>query len=162
VTGEACASIEAHKSFSTSGRLAPLSIISSVRFSAARRDSACDGVVVFRPCPDSDPPGCARLAALLSCMSWSGVKCNSGELIVFSIWGPVYESFVIDKCSRTAHSPGAHDLIQSSNCLFYLRMSSSMPERRDGNRPAPVLTNIAATTMTNAIFVRLNMIASHT
>jgi hypothetical protein len=129
VTGEACASIEAHKSFSTSGRLAPLAIISSVRFSAARRDSACDGVVVFSPGPDSDPPGCARLAALLSCMSWSGVRCNSGELIVFSIWGPVYDSFVINKCSRTAHSPGAHDLIQSSECLCYLRMSITQASR---------------------------------
>ena len=32
----------AHKSFKTSERLAPLAIISSVRFSAANRDSACD------------------------------------------------------------------------------------------------------------------------
>jgi len=41
VTGEAWASMEAHKSFRTSERLAPLAIISSVRFSAADRDSRC-------------------------------------------------------------------------------------------------------------------------
>src|SRR4029077_12555693 len=38
-TGGAWASMAAHKSFSTSGRLAPLAISSSVRFSAANKDS---------------------------------------------------------------------------------------------------------------------------
>jgi hypothetical protein len=31
---------------------------------------------------DSDPLGCAVLAALLSCLSRSGVRGDSGELIV--------------------------------------------------------------------------------
>ncbi len=77
--------MEAHKSFSTSLRLAPLANISSVRFSAASRDSACDGVGVLGPCLDSDPAGCTTLAGLLSCISWSGLSRGSGELITFSL-----------------------------------------------------------------------------
>src|SRR5437879_11779996 len=73
--------LAAHKSFSTSERLAPLAIISSVRFSAANRDSACDGVVVFGPCLDSDPAGCTTLAAALSCISWVGWRRDSGAHI---------------------------------------------------------------------------------
>ncbi len=47
--------MEAHQSFRISERLAPLAIISSVRSSAANRDSACDAVLVFDRCLDSDP-----------------------------------------------------------------------------------------------------------
>ena len=45
-TGEASTSMEQHRSFSMSFRLEPLAIISSVRFSAANKDSACDAVLV--------------------------------------------------------------------------------------------------------------------
>src|SRR5260370_17567887 len=82
--------MEAHKSFRTSERLAPLAIISRVRFSAANRDSACDGVAVFRPCLDSDPAGCTTLVASPSCISWSGLSRKSGELIIFSILGSTF------------------------------------------------------------------------
>ena len=71
-----------HKSFKTSERLAPLAINSSVRFSAAKRDSACDGVVVFDPCLDTDPACCAEPAAALSCISWSGLRGDPGELFI--------------------------------------------------------------------------------
>src|SRR5216684_2974535 len=74
--------MEAHRSFKTSERLAPLAIISSVRFSAASRDSACDGVVVFGPCFDTDPLGCVTPAAALSCISWCGLKRDSEELFI--------------------------------------------------------------------------------
>ena len=40
----------------------------------AKRDSACDGVVVFDPCLDTDPACCAEPAAALSCISWSGLR----------------------------------------------------------------------------------------
>jgi len=40
--------MEAHKSFRTSERLAPLAIISRVRFSAANRDSAGMGFDIHR------------------------------------------------------------------------------------------------------------------
>jgi len=43
--------------------------------------------------------------------------------------GPGYDSFVISKCSRTAHYPGARDLIQSLDCSFYLRMSITQASR---------------------------------
>src|SRR6267154_6336017 len=86
----------AHKSSSTSERLAPLAIISSVRFSAANRDSACDGVVLFRPCLDSDPPGCTTLEASLSCVSWSSLSRDSGELVIFSILVPASDTFSYD------------------------------------------------------------------
>jgi hypothetical protein len=46
ITGEASTSMEQHRSFSMSFRLEPLAIISSVRFSAANKDSACDAVLV--------------------------------------------------------------------------------------------------------------------
>ena len=76
--------MEAHKSLRTSERLAPLAIISSVRFSATNRDSACDGVAVFGSGLD---PSTAP-AVSLSCISWSGLSRGSGELITFSILGP--------------------------------------------------------------------------
>src|SRR5258708_5015777 len=82
LAGGACASMTAHKSSSTSDRLAPLAIISSVRFSAASRDSTCDGVVVFDACLDADPAGCATLAAALSCISWSDLSRDSGKLFI--------------------------------------------------------------------------------
>src|ERR1700687_4711381 len=72
-------------------RLCSFAVISSVRFSAANRDSACDEVVVFGPCLDSDPTDCTPLAASLSCISWSGLRRDSGELIIFSILGPAYD-----------------------------------------------------------------------
>src|SRR5439155_16524077 len=72
----------AHKSFRTSERLAPLAIISSVRFSAANKDSACDGLVVFGPCSDSDPAGRTTVAAPLSCISWIGLRRDSGEFFI--------------------------------------------------------------------------------
>src|SRR2546428_13812363 len=72
----------AHKSFKTSERLAPLAIISIVRFSAARRDSAFDGVLVFGPCFDSGPAGCTTLMALLNCISSSGLRRDRGTLHV--------------------------------------------------------------------------------
>jgi|SRR5438552_10757845 len=65
-----------HKSSRTSDRLAPFAIISSLRFSAANRDSACDGVVVFGTCFDSDPAGRTTLAALLNCVPWSGLRAR--------------------------------------------------------------------------------------
>src|ERR1700704_240753 len=58
--------MEAHRSFRTAERLAPLAIISSVRFSAANSDSACHGV--FGPCLDSDSAG--------------GLRLGSGELLI--------------------------------------------------------------------------------
>src|SRR5260370_5734879 len=94
----AWASMAAHKLFRTSGRLAPSAIISSVRFSAATRDSACDcdRAVVRGPCLDSDPAGLSTPAAALSCVFWSGLSRRSGEPITFSIWIPVYAPRVID------------------------------------------------------------------
>src|ERR1700689_558710 len=71
-----------HKSVKTSERLAPLAINSSVRFSAAKRDSACDGVVVFDPCLDKDPACCDAPAAALSCISSSGLRGDPGELFM--------------------------------------------------------------------------------
>jgi hypothetical protein len=87
----AWASMAAHKLFKTSGRLAPLAIISSVRFSAATSDSACDRAVACGPCLDSDPAGLTTPAASLSCVFWSGLSRRSGEPITFSIWIPVYD-----------------------------------------------------------------------
>src|SRR3984893_18102780 len=57
VTGEPCASMTAHKSFRTSERLAPFAIFSSVCFSAASKDSACDGAAIFGTGFDSDSAG---------------------------------------------------------------------------------------------------------
>src|SRR6266849_6529495 len=88
--------MEAHKSFKTSDRLAPLAIISSVRFSAAKRDSACDGVLAFATCLDSGPVGRSTPAASTTCILWSGLSRDSGELITFSILGPVYDPCVIN------------------------------------------------------------------
>jgi hypothetical protein len=70
-----------HKSSRTCERLAPLAIISSVRFSAANRDSACDGLVVFA-CFDSDSAGCTTLTVSLSCISWSGLSRDSRKLFI--------------------------------------------------------------------------------
>src|SRR6266704_5323241 len=99
--------MEAHKSFRTSERLAPLAIISSVRFSAANRDSACDGFAIFGPCLDSGPAGRATPEASPSCISRSGLRRGSGELITFSVVGPVYDPLVITYASRTAHATEA-------------------------------------------------------
>src|SRR5258708_34816423 len=87
--------MEAHKSLRTSERLAPLAIISSVRFSAANRDSACDGFAIFGPCLHSSPASRAAPAASQSCISWFGLRRGSGELITFSVLGPVYDPLVI-------------------------------------------------------------------
>src|SRR6267378_4524209 len=91
--------MEAHKSFRTSERLAPLAIISRVRFSAASRDSARDGVVEFACCLDSDPSGCATLAAALGCISWSGLRLDSGELLI-SIGRRVPQGYHARRSSR--------------------------------------------------------------
>src|SRR5258708_27105558 len=47
IAGGECASMKAHKSSSPPDTLSPLAIISSGRFSAARRVSTCDRGVVF-------------------------------------------------------------------------------------------------------------------
>jgi len=72
VTGEPCASMAAHKSFKTSERLAPFAIFSSVRFSAANRDSACVGVAGFSGC-------FTTLGEALPSVSWYG---DSGKLFI--------------------------------------------------------------------------------
>src|ERR1700722_7325987 len=59
----------------------PLAIISSVRFSAANRDSACDAVVVSGSRLDSDPPGRITLVASLRCILWPISSCDSAEFI---------------------------------------------------------------------------------
>src|SRR5260370_32965032 len=87
-TGGSCASMEAHKSFKTSERLAPLAIISRVRFSAVNRDSAGDGSAILGPCLGSGLASCATPAASQSCISWFGLRRGSGELITFSILLP--------------------------------------------------------------------------
>jgi hypothetical protein len=83
--------MEAHKSLRTSERLAPLAIISRVRFSAANRDSACDTAAAFRPRLDSDRSDWTTLVASLTCISWPGLSRGSGVLITFSILVPVYD-----------------------------------------------------------------------
>src|SRR5882762_1194414 len=106
----------AHKSFSTSERLAPLAIISSVRFSAANRDSACDGVVVFGPCLDSDPAGCTTLAAALSWISWIGWRRDSGELIYrLAVPGPSCQTVILD-CKNNAHFLTRSQEIANDQC----------------------------------------------
>src|SRR6267142_211757 len=111
-----------HKSFKTSERLAPLAIISRVRFSAANRDSACDGVVAFGPCLDADPAGCTALAAALKYTSWSDLRFDSGELFI-SIGHPDLE----------AHHAGATTTaLISAACVFL----SYPPAGRD-ERPIP-------------------------
>lgn len=82
VTGGACASMAAHKSFRTSERLAPLAIISSVRFSAVSRDSACDAVGGFGAYFDSDPAGRAMLGVSSNRTSWCCSSWDSGELFI--------------------------------------------------------------------------------
>src|SRR5713101_2380947 len=72
--------MEAHKSFRTTERLAPLAIISSVRFSAASRDSARDGPVIFSR--SFDLAGGATLTASLSCISEYGSRRDSWELFI--------------------------------------------------------------------------------
>src|SRR6267154_2856151 len=86
--------MEAHKSFRTSARVAPLAIISRVRFSAASTDPACDAAVAFRPRLDADPSDRTTLVASLTWISWSGLSRGSGELITFSILVPVYDPLV--------------------------------------------------------------------
>src|ERR1700730_11832086 len=44
--------------------------------------------VIAVTCLDSDPVGCTTLAASLSFISCSGLRCNCGELIIFSTWVP--------------------------------------------------------------------------
>jgi hypothetical protein len=70
--------------------VAPLAIISSVRFSAPNRDSARDGVAVFGPCLDSDPASCIAVALLLRFISWPGLRLDRGELTIFSGLGRAF------------------------------------------------------------------------
>jgi hypothetical protein len=77
VTGEPSASIETHRSFRTSERLAPFAIFSSVCFSAASNDSACDRAWIFGDGFDSDSDGCAALAASLKCTSVAAIPGDS-------------------------------------------------------------------------------------
>jgi len=79
ITGEATTSMEWHRSFSISFRLAPSAISSSVRFSAANRDSARDAVVVHGPPFDSVLAGCSTPAASLRCILWPIPSCDSAE-----------------------------------------------------------------------------------
>src|SRR5207244_2739184 len=97
-------SMAVHKSSRTSDRLAPFAIISSLRFSAANRDSACDGVVVFGPCFDSHSAGRTTLAALLNCVPWSGLRRDSGEFIIFSLLGSALRPFALRYHSRPMHA----------------------------------------------------------
>jgi hypothetical protein len=93
-----------HKSSRTSDRLAPFAIISSLRFSAANRDSACDGVVVFGPGFDTDPAGRTTLVASPSCISWAGLSRKSGELIIFSILGSTFDPSRYDTTQGQLHA----------------------------------------------------------
>src|SRR5216684_6318673 len=125
--------MEAHKSFKTPERLAPLAIISRVRFSAANRDSACDGFATCSPCLDSGLAGGATPAASPSCISRSGLRRGSGELIRFSVLGPVYDPLVITYASRTAHATGAGshsrlpwiEIVYDLPCAYQLRGPAS-------------------------------------
>jgi hypothetical protein len=61
--------MEAHRSFSTSERLAPFAIFSSVFFSDASKDSASDGAAT----------GCAAFRCIAEMISGSG---DSGEFFI--------------------------------------------------------------------------------
>jgi hypothetical protein len=69
--------MEAYRSFRTSERLAPFAIFSSVCFSAAGKDSACDGAAIFGAGFDSDSAGCAALAASLKCIWVAAIPGDS-------------------------------------------------------------------------------------
>src|SRR5277367_4397452 len=79
VAGGAWASIAAHKSVSTSERLAPFAIISSVRLSAANRGSARNEAVVLGPCLQSDSASWTVLAAPLHRTRWSCSRRDSSK-----------------------------------------------------------------------------------
>src|SRR5439155_1599099 len=115
-------SMAVHKSSRTSDRLAPFAIISSLRFSAANRDSACDGVVVFGPCFDSHSAGRTTLAALLNCVPWSGLRRDSGEFIIFSLLG---SAFML--CSNCAVRARSHWLLMIVNSAEENPMKRLLP-----------------------------------
>src|SRR5882762_2891613 len=97
--------MEAHKSFRTSERLAPLAIISRVRFSAANRDSACDGVLTFTACLDSGPAGRTAPAARPNCISSSGLSRGSGKLIyILRLGGQDYDWLFITYALEAAYA----------------------------------------------------------
>src|SRR6267143_1164943 len=106
--------METHTSFRTSDRLAPLAIISSVCFSAANKDSACNRLAVCGPCLNSNPAGRTTPAASMSCIPSGLSRDSGGTHHVLHPGVPVYDPFVITYALRTAHANGmrSHSLIK--------------------------------------------------
>src|SRR5258708_34727822 len=64
--------------------------------------------VIAATCLDSDPAGCTTLAASLSFISCSGLRCDCGELIICSTLGSAFDALPYDTTQDQCTPSKAH------------------------------------------------------